>query len=66
MKANSDKSDLIMSCNEPTTAMIDGLYIESNKTEVLLDIQIDQELKFDEYVNCVRKLNALARIESFF
>lgn len=51
MKANSDKSHLIMSCNEPTTAMIDGLYNESNKTEVLLDIQIDQELKFDENVN---------------
>ena len=51
MKANSDKSHLKMSCNEPTTAMIDGLYNESNKTEVLLDIQINQELKFDEYVN---------------
>ena len=28
MKANSDKSNLIMSCAESTTAMIDGLPID--------------------------------------
>ena len=70
MKANSDKSHLIMSCAEATTAMIDGLPIDSSKTEVLLGITIDHELKFDDHVNRLckkssRKLNALARIAPF-
>ena len=70
MKANSDKSHLIMSCVEATTAMIDGLPIDSSKTEVLLGITIDHELKFDKHVNNLNKkvslkLNALARIAAF-
>ena len=70
MKANSDKSHLIMSCAEATTAMIDGLLIDSSKTEVLLGITIDHELKFDDHVNRLckkasRKLNAFARIAPF-
>ena len=70
MKANSDKSNLIMSCAEATTAMIDGLPIDSSKTEVLLGIPINHEFKFDDHVNrlCKKsslKLNALARIASF-
>ena len=70
MKANSDKSHLLMSCVETTTAMIDGLPIDSSKTEVLLGITIDHELKFDIHVNnlCKEaslKLNALARIAAF-
>ena len=51
MKANSDKKHLIMSCTEATTAMIDGLPIDSRKTEILLGITIDHELKFDDHVN---------------
>ena len=70
MKANSDKSHLIMSCAEATTAVIDGLPIVSSKTEVLLGITIDHELKFDNHVNnlCKKaslKLNALAHITPF-
>ena len=70
MKANSDKSHLIMSCAEATTAVIDGLPIDCSKTEVLLGITIDYELKFDDHVNllCKKaslKLNALARIAPF-
>ena len=70
MKANSDKSNLIMSCAEATTAMIDDLPIDSSRTEVLLGIAIDHELKFDSHVNnlCKKaslKLNALARIVPF-
>ena len=70
MKANSDKSHLIMSCAETTTAMIDGLPIDSSKTEVLLGITIDHELKFYDHVNrlCKKaslKLNAFARIAPF-
>ena len=55
MKANSDKSHLIISCAGTTTAMIDGLPIESNKTEVLLGITIDRKLKFDDHVNHLSK-----------
>ena len=67
MKANSDTSHLIMSCTEANTAMIDGFPNDSSKTEVLLGITIDHELKFDDHVNCLckktsLKLNALARI----
>ena len=67
MKANSDNSHLIMSCTEANTAMIDGLPIDSSKTEVLLGTTIDHKLKFDESVNylCEKaslKLNALVCI----
>ena len=59
-----------MSCAEATTAMIDGLPIDSSKTEVLLGITIDHELKFDDHVNHLRKKaslkpDALARIAPF-
>ena len=70
MKANSDKSHLIMSCAEATTVVIDGLPIDSSKIEVLLGITTDHELKFDDHVNrlCKKaslKLNTLARIAPF-
>ena len=70
MKANSDKIRLIMSCTKATTAMIDGLPIDSSKTEFLLGTTIDHELKFDDHVNylCKKtslKLNALARVAHF-
>ena len=51
MKANSDKSHLIMSCAEATTAMINGLPIDSSKAEVLLGITINHDFKFDDHVN---------------
>ena len=58
-----------MSCAEATTAMIDGLPIDSSKTEVL-GITIDHELKFDDHVNhlCKKasvKLNTLAHYAPF-
>ena len=69
-KVNCDKSNLIMSCTEATTAMIDGLPIDSSKREVFLGIIIDNELKFDDCVNYLfqkssQKLNALACIACF-
>ena len=50
--------------------MIDGLPIDSSKTEVLLGITIDHELKFDDHANylckkAMLKFNALARIAPF-
>ena len=70
MKANSDKSHLIMSCAEATTAIIDVLLTDSSKTEVLVGITIDHELKFYDHVNhlCKKanlKLNALALTTPF-
>ena len=70
MKANSDKSHLLLSCNEPSTLVIDGLSIEINTEEVLLGITIDKDLKFDDYVNnlckkACQKLNALARLAPY-
>ena len=70
MKADSYTSDLIRSCTEATTAMIDGLPTDSSKTEGLLGITIEHELKFDDHVNylCKKvslKLNALVRIARF-
>ena len=59
MKANSDKSHHIMSCTEASTAVIDGLPIDSSKTEVFLGITIDHELKFDDYVNYLYKKASL-------
>ena len=51
MKANSHKSHLILSCSEPSAALIDGSSIESNTKEILLGIPIDRDLKVDEHVN---------------
>ena len=70
MKANSDKSHILLSCSEPSTVLIDGSFIESNTKEILLGITIDRDLKFDEHVNnlckkACQKLNALARLAPF-
>ena len=55
IKANSDKSHLIMSCTEATITAIDRLPIDSSKTEVFLGITIDHGLKFDDHVNYLSK-----------
>ena len=65
MKANSDKSHLLLSYNEPSKLVTDGSFIETNTKEVLLGITIDKDLKFDDHVNnlckeACEKLNALA------
>ena len=65
MKANSDKSHILLSCSEPSTALI-----ESNTKEIFLGITIDRDLKFDEHVNnlckkACQKLNALVRLAPF-
>ena len=67
MKANSDKSHLLLSFNESSTLVIHDSFIETNTKEVLLGITIDKDLKFDDDVNslckkaCI-KLNAFARL----
>ena len=51
MKANSDKSYLLLSCNELSTTVIDGSSIESSIKEVIIGIKIDRLLKLDDDVN---------------
>ena len=70
MKANSDKSHLLLSCNEPSTLVIDGSSIGTNIKEVLFGITIDRALKFDDHVNSLCKkachlLNALAHLAPY-
>ena len=70
MKANSDKSHLLMSGTETTHANVDGSMIKPNKKEILLGINLDSELKFEDHVNFIckkasQKLYALARIALF-
>ena len=70
MKAYSDKSHILLSCSEPSTALIDGSSTESNMKEILLGVTIDRDLKFDENVNnpckkACQKLNGLARLAPF-
>ena len=70
IKANSDKSQILLSCSEPSTTLIDDSSIESNTKEILLGITIDSDLKFDEHINnlCKRagqKLTGLVRLAPF-
>ena len=41
MKANSDKSHLLLNCSEPPTVLIDGSSIKSNKRKILLGIIVE-------------------------
>ena len=70
MKANSDKSHLLLSFNESSTLVIHDSFIETNTKEVLLGITIDKDLKFNDHVNnlckkACQKLNALARLAPY-
>ena len=66
LKANNVKSHLLISCKEPSSAIIEGSCIKSSQKELLLGVTIDNELKFDDHINYLwknawQKLNALAR-----
>ena len=70
MKANSDKSHLLMSVNKTNVAKIDGHCIESEDEQELLGILIDSNLTFENHINNLckkasQKLNALARISTY-
>ena len=60
MKAASDKSHLLFSCSEPSTAFIDGSSTESNTKGILLDDHVSNFCK-----NACQKLNALACLAPF-
>ena len=70
MKANTDKSHLLLSGNSNLTANIDGNVIESEGNQVLLGITVNSNLSFNKHINnlCKKasaKLNALARIAGY-
>ena len=70
MKANSDKSYLLMSGTETTHANVDDSMIKSSQKEILLGINHDSELKFEDHVNFMykkasQKLYVLTRITPF-
>ena len=70
MKANSDKSHLLMSCKETTLANSDDSVIKPSQKETLLDLNVDSELKLEDHVYYMcrkvrQKLYALAQIAPF-
>ena len=70
MKANSDKSHLILSTQEVFEANINNDIIYSSNSKKLLGITIDSKLKFDEHLTNLcnkasQKLSALARVSSY-
>ena len=70
MKANSGKSHLLMCGTEATHVNVDGSMIKYSQKEILLGINLDNELKFEDHVNFMckkasQKLYALARIAPF-
>ena len=59
-----------MSGTKTTHANVDGSMIKSSQKEILLGINLDSELKFEDHVNFMykkssQKLYALARIVPF-
>ena len=70
MKANSDKSHLLLSTSTSSTANINGDIIKNSESEKLLVVTIDYKLNFEEHLSKVcdkssQKLNALSRISSY-
>ena len=70
MKANSDKSHLLLRSSTSSTANINGDIIKNSESEKLLGVTIDYKLNFEEHLTKVcdkasQKLNALARISSY-
>ena len=70
MKANTDKSHILLSGKNKQAANIDGHQIISEDEQVLLGVTIDSNLTFESHINnlCKKssaKLNALARISGY-
>ena len=55
MKANTGRSNLLVSRNVRATANIDSNYTESEKEQVLLAILIDSSLTFKNHIHSICK-----------
>ena len=67
MKANPEKSHLLLSSKTPKKAYFSGALVESSSTEELLWIQINFDLTFDEHISSIcnkvaKKINVLSRL----
>ena len=70
MKANTEKSHLLLSGSNRLTVNIDGNVIESEDNQILLGITINSNLSFNKHIDdlCKKasaKLNAFARIPGY-
>ena len=70
MKANPNKSHLLLSTNEKTSAKINDILIENSFSEKLLGVTIDSDLKFNSHLENIctkvsQKLHALTRISPY-
>lgn len=70
MKANPDKSHLLVSDKNIHSANIDGTLVKNSHKQKLLGVTIDSELKFDSHVQNIctkvsQKLSALYRIATY-
>ena len=70
MKANTEKSHLLLSGSNKLAANIDGNVIESVDNQILLGITIDSNLSFNKHINnfCKKasaKLNTFGRISGY-
>ena len=70
MKANADKSHLMITTNEERSISTGGEKIQNSKSEKLLGVTIDNKLSFTEHVHKIcdkasQKLNELAQLSSF-
>ena len=70
MKANPEKSHLLLSSKTPKKAYFGGALVESSSTEKLLGIQIDSDLTFDEHISSIcnkvsKKIYLLSRLVNY-
>ena len=70
MKANRDKSHLLLSTQEEANIQIANTTIKCSQSEKILGIILDNQLKFDKHVENIcqkasKKLNALARVTNY-
>ena len=70
MKANPEKSHLLLSSKTPKKAYFGGALVESSSAENSLGIQIDSGLTFDEHISSIcnkvaKKINLLSRLVNY-
>ena len=70
MKANPEKSHLLLSSKTPKKAYFGGALVESSSAGNSLGIQIDSDFTFDEYISSIcnkvgKKINVLSRLVNY-
>ena len=70
MKANADKCHMLLSTSNELTVKINEIQIKNSQLEKLLEITIDNNLKFEDHINNIcrkasGKISALSRIAPY-